>query len=301
MPRSRSQLRFTRRRLAKCLGAFAIIYISICGYFGATQVEKILAPRPDKPSDPGRMGMIYEDVRVPLSHAGAEISEPLYAYWVPAENPDAPIFLYLHGQDATRGKNLEHTESVHQCGYHVLVLDYRGYAESYGKESPSESKVYEDALAALKYLKLKYPSNPIFIYGHSLGGAVAIELATRSAAENTSGLIVESTFTSIMDMAGLRYNGFLRLLPIDRLLTERFDSASKIEFIKCPVLFIHGKEDSKVPHEMSQVLCDKAGELATIHLVDGADHEDSCLIGKVEYRKQISDFVSNCLGRTESR
>jgi len=299
MTLSRSQPRFTRRRLIICIGVFAIFYISICAYFWATQVEKILAPRSDMPSDPKRMGMTCEDVRVPLSRDGAEISEQLYAFWVPAENPDAPVFLYLHGQDATRGKNLEHTESFHQCGYHVLVVDYRGYAESYENEKPSEAKVYEDALAALNYLKDKVPSNKIFIYGHSLGGAVAIELATRNEAEGTAGLIVESTFTSIMDMSSLKYNGLLRLLPLDLLLTERFDSLSKIESIKRPVLFIHGKEDSKVPYEMSQALCDKAGELATLHLVDGADHEDCCLIGKVEYRKHVSDFVSNCLSRAE--
>jgi len=299
MTLDRLQSRFKRRRLITSVCVFAVIYFSLCAYFWATQVERILAPRSDMPSDPGRMGMIYKDVRVPLSGAGAGISEPLHAFWVPAENPDAPVFLYLHGQDATRGKNLEHVENFHQCGYHVLTVDYRGFAESYGKESPSESKVYEDAVAALNYLKGKSPLNRIFIYGHSLGGAVAIELATRTEAEGTAGLIVESTFTSIMDMSALKYNGLLRLLPVDHLLTERFDSLSKIESIQRPVLFIHGKEDSKVPYEMSQTLCDKAGELATIHLVDGADHEDCCLIGKVKYRKQVSDFVSNCLSRAE--
>ena len=100
-------------------------------------------------------------------------------------------------------------------------------------------------------------------------------------------------------MSALKYNGLLRLLPLDFLLTERFDSLSEIESIKRPVLFIHGKEDSKVPYTMSQTLCDKAGELARIHLVEGADHEDCCLIGKVEYRKQVSDFVSYCLSRAE--
>ena len=169
-------------------------------------------------------------------------------------------------------------------------------SESNHRVSP---KVYEDALAALNYLKNKCPSNPIFIYGHSLGGAVAIELATRTEAEEAAGLIVESTFTSISDMSALQYNGFLQLLPVDLLLTERFDSLSKIEFIRCPVHFIHGKEDSKVPCGMSQELCEKAGEFATIHLVDGADHEDCCLIGKVEYRKQIKKFVSSCLSRAE--
>ena len=103
-------------------------------------------------------------------------SDPLYAFWVPVENPEAPVFLYLHGQDATRGKNLEHTERFHQYGWNVLVVDYRGFGESYGKEQPSEAKVYEDALAALKYLKIDrgFASKKIFIYGHSLGGAVAI-------------------------------------------------------------------------------------------------------------------------------
>ena len=287
------------RRLIRFSGVLALLYISTCVYFRGTQVPKILAPLPDQPSHPKRMGMPSEDVRIPLPSDGQQAREPLYAFWVPAENPDAPVFLYLHGQDATRGKNLEHTETFHQCGYHVLVLDYRGYAESYGKESPSETKVYEDALASLNYLKDKFPSNKIFVYGHSLGGAVAIELATRTEAEDAAGLIVESTFTSISDMSALQYGGFLQLLPVDLLLTERFDSLSKIESIKCPVHFIHGKEDSKVPYRMSQELCEKAGELATIHLVDGADHEDCCLIGKVEYRKQITKFVSNCVSRAE--
>ncbi len=191
--------RFARRCLIIFVGVLAFIYISICVYFWGTQVDKILAPRPDMPSHPVRMGMPCEDVRIPLPFAGEKTSEPPYAFWVPAENPEAPVFLYLHGQDATRGKNLEHTENIHQCGWNVLVIDYRGFGESYGNETPSEAKVYEDALAALKYLKFDrgFPSNKIFIYGHSLGGAVAIDLATRKEAEDSTGLIVESAFSTV--------------------------------------------------------------------------------------------------------
>jgi pimeloyl-ACP methyl ester carboxylesterase len=185
------------------MGLLAIIVISICAYLRATQVDKIFAPRPDMPSNPERMGMDYFDVLIPLSLASAGNSEQLHAFWVPAENLDTPVILYLHGQDATRGKNLEHTENFHQCGYHVLVIDYRGFAESYGEQSPNESKVYEDASAALNYLlNGEFSSNPIFIYGHSLGGAVAIDLATRTEAEGTAGLTVESTFTSIHRITG---------------------------------------------------------------------------------------------------
>ncbi|MCA9034295.1 MAG: alpha/beta fold hydrolase [Planctomycetaceae bacterium] len=297
-PLCQSQSGSMVRRLKRSISVFVVAYVAICAYFRTTQVEKIFLPRSDIPSSPARMGMAHEDVRIPLSEGGADTDEQLYAFWVPADNADAPVILYLHGQDATRGKNLEHTESFHECGCHVLVVDYRGFAESYGIEAPSESKVYEDAVAALNYLRNQYPSNPIFIYGHSLGGAVAIELATRDEAEGAAGLIVESTFTSILDMSALQYSGFLQLLPIDLLLTERFDSLSKMDSIRCPVCLIHGKEDTRVPCRMSQELYERAGESATIHLVDGANHEDCCLIGKAEYRKQIREFVSNCLNRT---
>jgi uncharacterized protein len=104
-------------RLSNFLAAMALLYVSICVYFWATQVSKILAPLPDLSSHPTRMGMPCEDILIPLPPAGKQPGEPLHAFWVPAENPDAPVFLYLHGQDATRGKNLEHTETFHQCGY----------------------------------------------------------------------------------------------------------------------------------------------------------------------------------------
>ncbi len=210
------------------------------------------------------------------------------------------MILYLHGQEVTRGKNLIHAESFHQCGYHVLIVDYRGYAESCGKETPCEAKVYEDAVAALKYLKSKFPPERIFIHGHSLGGAIAIELAARPEAEGTAGLIVESSLTSIRDMCSQRYYGVLRLFPIDLILTERFDSVGKVDKIHRPILFIHGKEDAKIPCWMSQVLCEKAGDNAELLLIEGAGHVDCCLIGKVEYRTKIRDFVSRCLDQNHA-
>ncbi len=283
-----------KRRLLAGIGSFVVVYVSIALYFIAEQVALIFLPSADIPSNPARMGMQYEDLIIKPARNGVKANYQLHAFWVPSESADAPILLYLHGQEATRGKNLEHIETFHECGYNVLAIDYRGYAESFGTESPSESKVYEDASDALTYLKDKYPSNPIVIYGHSLGGAIAIELATRSEASDAVGLIVESTFTSISNMSALQYGGLLRLFPVDLLLTERFDSLSKIEFVKCPIHFIHGKADTKVPYRMSEELCEKAKGIATIHLVEGAGHEDCCLIDRIEYRRQVTEFVSAC-------
>jgi fermentation-respiration switch protein FrsA (DUF1100 family) len=245
------------------------------------------------------MGMDYDRVLIPILNSEDKKIGQLNAFWVPVENPEAPVFLYLHGQDATRGKNLEHTERFHQWGWNVLVIDYRGFGESYSDETPSEAKVYEDALAALRYLKVdrNIPPNKIFIFGHSLGGAVAIELATRSECSDTAGLIVESTFTSIREMSALRYGGFLQLLPISLLLTEKFDSLDKISSVKIPILFIHGLKDKKVPFEMTVKLHAKAGGSHSICLIDGAGHENCGSIGKVKYHKYLDAFVNSCTNK----
>lgn len=217
---------------------------------------------------------------------------------------DTPVLLYLHGQDATRGKHLDHTERFRQLGLNVLAIDYRGFAETYGEETPREATVYEDAEAALEYLTdvMKIPSNRIFIYGHSLGGAVAIELATREEAEGTAGVIVESTFTSISEMSARRYYGLLNLLPVDFLLTERFDSLSKIDLINRPLLIIHGTQDLKVPYKMSERLCAENksdGGSAELCLIDGAGHENCGSKDEYKYRETLKDFVATALKQAD--
>jgi len=282
------------RRWMALVTGFGLIYVSFGIYFWATQIDKVLAPRADMPSNPARMGLKHTDLQIPLVPSDGSAATTLPAFWIHAKAADSPILLYLHGQDATRGKNLEHAESFHQCGFHVLVIDYRGFAETFDKEQPSEAKVYEDALAALIYLKKNYPEHVIFIHGHSLGGAIAIELATRPEADGTAGLIVESTFTSVLDMSALKYYGLLRCLPVRLLLNQRFNSIDKIHRVERPILLIHGKNDSKIPYQMSLKLFEKAKKWSTLCLIEGADHADCCLIGKVEYQQQIADFVSKC-------
>jgi fermentation-respiration switch protein FrsA (DUF1100 family) len=120
---------------------------------------------------------------------------------------------------------------------------------------------------------------------------------TCTLSSDLAGLIVESTFTSIYDMTALRYCGMLRLLPISLLLTEKFDSLSKIHLVKLPILFIHGKNDKKVPCEMSERLHKAAGGVHALCLIDGAGHENCGSIGKVQYRKCLEDFVATCTSK----
>ena len=236
------------------------------------------------------MGMPYEDVAIPVG-SGPEKGE-IHGFWVPADSTNAPVFLYLHGNDSTIGKNLEHSQRLHQLGYHVLLIDYRGFGKSFGTTQPSESKVYEDAQAAWNYLMGSKGFQPqrSFIYGHSLGGAIAIELAINQPL--AAGLITECTFTSSLDMSAEKYNGLLRLLPMDLLLNQRFESIEKIDKLEIPVLFMHGTSDAKIPYTMTEQLYAVAPDPKKLLLIEGGGHANSGSIGWVEYKNKVTEFVS---------
>ena len=201
-----------------------------------------------------------------------------------------PTLLYMHGNDQNIGYDHDVNNAVrmHGQGYNVLMIDYRGYGKSMGGE-PSEAKVYEDAEAACNYL-LKRRSMPqrTFIYGHSLGGAIAIDLAMHHP--EAAGLIVESTFTSMSDM-GRREYSYLNYMPVNWLLNQRFDSLGKVGRLKIPVLFIHGTLDKKVPWQMSRRLFDKTPQPKYLQLIEGGRHSNNSSIAWLKYRDALNAFV----------
>lgn len=148
------------------------------------------------------------------------------------------------------GDSAYNTARLRRIGFSVLAIDYRGFGRSRGA-FPSEAQVYEDAQAGWEDLKTRHAdAKRRFVYGHSLGGAVAIDLTARNP--DIGGLIGESSFTSIGDLA--RDIHGLGLLPLDWLLTQRFDSLAKIGSIAMPMLFLHGSADATVPVSMGERL-----------------------------------------------
>lgn len=274
----------TARRLLLLAGISALLYLFVCAYMWATQKRHIFKPSALLQTTPDRNGMRYQEVRIPSGN-GAERGE-LYGWWIPAEQADAPSLLYLHGNFRNISNNPGHVTRLHGMGYSLLLVDYRGYGKSSGGE-PTEFKVYEDAEAAWSYMlkQLAVPPQRAFIYGLSLGGSIAIDLAVRHP--ETAGLIAENTFTSMADM-GKRDYGYL---PVDWLLTQRFDSLSKVGGLKIPVLFIHGTWDRKVPHQMSQQLFDKAPQPKFMKLIEGGEHINNSSVAWVEYRDTLNAFV----------
>ena len=167
----------------------------------------------------------------------------------------------------------------------VFVAGYRGYGRCEGR--PSEEGLYADARAAWRWLTTvgRYPPDRIVVFGKSLGGAVAVDLATEV---DPAGLIVESSFTSIPEMASKHYP----FVPA-ALIRTRMDSSSKIGGIGCPKLFIHSKADEVVPFEFGQRLYEEAVEPKDFFEIEGAGHNETWLVGGSRYFEAIRRFVQS--------
>jgi hypothetical protein len=135
---------------------------------------------------------------------------------------------------------------------------------------------------------LRIRPGDISIYGHSLGGAVAINLAI--ARPEARGVIAEATFTSIADMG--RRSKLYRLLPLGLITHQRFDSINKVNRLKVPVLYIHGTEDRKVPPEMSRELYNRTTSSKQLILISGGSHNNSASVGGETYLQAVRSFVN---------
>jgi uncharacterized protein len=199
--------------------------------------------------------------------------------------PDSPmVLLWFHGNAENIGMGLEHMSAQAPLGVNVFELDYRGYGRSEG--SPDEVGVYRDAEAAYSYLTEGRHFDPqkIFIYGHSLGGAVAVNLAS---SHECGGLIVESSFTSVPEMARHIY----RFPMAERIPKSRFDSLGTIARVKVPVLIIHGTRDQVIPFEMGRRLYEAARKPKAFFPIEGAGHDDAYIVGGRLYFDRLKAFI----------
>ncbi len=265
----------------------AIAYLAACLYLYFQQTRFIFFPSSAIEVTPKAFNLKYQEVWIPVTAASGKV-EKIHGWWIPAAKPNAKVLLYLHGNGVNIGANAAHADRFHRMGFAVLIIDYRGYGLSEGS-FPNETSVYLDAATAWNYLVKQRQIQPsdIFIYGHSLGGAIAINLAVQQP--KAAGLIVESSFSSIQNVVNLR-NQF-RLFPVSFILNQRFDSISKVKNLRIPVLFIHGTDDFVVPVTMSEQLYATAPEPKQLLIVPNAGHNDVAEVAGWQYFKTVQKFV----------
>ena len=268
-------------------GVLAIAYIAACLFLFLRQTYLIFKPPTAIRSTPESFNLDYQEIWLPVSTASGKTSQ-IHAWWIPAATPEAPVWLFLHGNGSNIGDEVKRAFCFHQLGFSILLIDYRGYGRS-EDQFPTESSVYEDVETAWNYLTQvrQIPAEKIFIYGHSLGGAIAIDLAQQHP--EIAGLAVEGTFTSMRSMVDHKYQFWM--FPVDLLLNQRFDSLNKVRSLQIPVLFMHGTADREVPAHMSQALFAAASEPKKLLLVPEAGHHNVCELGGAEYLQAVQWLV----------
>jgi fermentation-respiration switch protein FrsA (DUF1100 family) len=196
------------------------------------------------------------------------------------------VLLWFHGNAGNLSHRYDMIRMLMNIPVNILIIDYRGYGKSEG--TPSEQGLYEDARAAWDYLTAERGIAPgrVIIFGKSLGGVPAIDLAGRVKA---AGLIVQSSFTSASDVAAA-------ILPIYPrfLLRTKMDSRRKISNVSCPKLFIHSRADEVIPYELGRRLYEAAPEPKQFYEVRRAPHNSTHLVGGEGYLKALRDFINSC-------
>ena len=265
----------------------ASIYLAACIYLYRQQGRFIYFPSSVIETTPKAFNLDFQEVWLPVTTADGKV-EKIHGWWIPAATAKAKTVLYLHGNGVNIGANAAHAHRFHQMGFAVLIIDYRGYGRSEGS-FPSENNVYQDATTAWNYLVKQRqiaPSN-IILYGHSLGGAIAINLATQHP--EAARLIVDSSFTSIAEIGNNR--PLFKLFPINLILNQRFESVKKVKLIKMPVLFIHGTDDTVIPVNMSKQLYMAAPNPKQLFIVPSAGHNNTAKTAGLKYFEVVKNFV----------
>jgi uncharacterized protein len=271
---------------ATLLALLAVALFGGCASLDVQQRKWIFMPSAVDPWAPGRADGL-DDVWITLDSTETGKPARLHAVWLEGERPDAPVLLYLHGARRTVDGSVFRMRRMQELGFAVLAVDYRGFGRS-TDELPSEAIVHEDARAAWDWLARQHPGRDRYIFGHSLGGAIAVHLASEVPdADGLKGLIVEGTFTSIPDVFQSFKWGWL---PITPLITQKFDAAERITRVKVPVLVVHGSRDSLIRPELGRGLYERATAPKRFVLVEGGTHYSTNGIGQTQYRDALRDL-----------
>jgi uncharacterized protein len=253
----------------------------VAGGFYVMQPAMVFLPSRELAASPADWGLDYEDVWLQ-----AEDGVRLHAWYLP--RPGARrVLLFFHGNAGNISHRQASLEIFHRLGLNLLILDYRGYGRSEGR--PSEAGLYRDARAAWDHLvEVRGVAPPdIVLFGRSLGGAVAAQLASQV---QPGALTLESTFSSARDLVREIYP------LLSWLIVRRFelDTVARLARVRCPVLVLHSPDDEIIPFELGRRVYEAAPEPKAFHELRG-DHNGGFLLSQPGYERGLAGFLSDQL------
>ncbi|CAF1213376.1 unnamed protein product [Rotaria sp. Silwood1] len=284
-------------------GNFILIIFILCGIlFSLYGLQDALLYQPNEPDTARTIVLTPEIYQLPYEIIIIETSdnEKLHGYLIKQNNhsDQCETLIFFHGNAGNIGHRLQNAHLLYQaCNINILLFDYRGYGKSTGR--PSESGLYIDAQAVYDYVRKRTDLNQekIFFFGRSLGGAVALHLASHLAETNTTlplyCIILENTFTSIPDMAKKLFQFFLLDYIPTWCYKNVFASIKKIRHIKVPILFLSGAQDELVPSQMMQKLHEESTSLKKQFIIFSDGQHNTTWLSH-NYTDQIYRFLHEC-------
>lgn len=248
---------------------FGAIVLGV-GLLWALQERMIYPSTREVSTSPRELGLDFEDVEITTPDG-----ERLHGWWIPPAGPARGVVLYCHGNGGNVANVMGLLPALHARDLAVLAFDYRGYGRSTGR--PNEAGTYVDAAAAHDYLVTQRGVAPdrVLLWGRSLGGAIvlhlAVDLSARDAAERPAGLVLESTFSSLPDVAA----GHFPVLPVRWLIRPQYRSIDRIGDLKVPLIQAHAEEDEIVPYALGRALHEAAPEPKRFVTVAGGHNVSS--------------------------
>ncbi len=265
--------------------------LSSCAWWDVKQRQLALRPTPGAPPPTAQWqpNDTRYSVQVPASDGSAR-TEALALWWLPHPSPHAPALLYLHGTFRHLGQNLPKIDALREAGFAVLAVDYRGWGES-AAIVPTEDSIHADAAVAWEALRQRQPqAGRRVIFGHSMGGAVAVALASRlQHGRDYGALILESTFTRMPDVAAQA--GFWGRLAAS-ITSLEFDALSRMGKVDAPVLMLHGSADHTVPVALGRRLRDAARPGVRWVEVPGGTHSRLHSEAPALYRQALQELMA---------
>lgn len=248
------------------------------------QRQRVFLPGryPDGIWDPAPFGLHVRDCWFTASD-GVD----LHGWWIPRRRARGTI-LFCHGNTGSIAHQIGVLRHLGRLRANVFAFDYRGYGRSAGR--PSEKGLFLDVRAAHRYLAgpLGQAPESILLFGHSLGGAVAIDAALDCA---VAGLLAQSTFTHVRAAARSVFPG----LPLHWVARRQFRSIDKVGSVTIPKLFVHGDADGTLPLSQARELLAAAAEPKDLYVVRHGGHNDVHRHGGLQYLRRIGRFRDRCL------
>jgi len=271
--------------LASVLSLCALLAAG-CSTLDERQREWIFQPSDSSWGNTATMAKGMEDVWIDFQSSTTGEPARLHGLWLGGapETTDTPVLLYLHGARYNVAGSAPRIQRMHELGFSVVAVAYSSIGKS-SKALPSEESAREDARAAWTWLAARHPKQHRYIFGHSLGGAIGIDLAAH--VNDESGVIVESTFTSIADVvSGFKWGW----LPFGPFITQRFEAINTVKNISAPLLVVHGTADSLINPTLGRKLYDAATVPKLFVLVEGGSHHDTNSVGESQYRAALAQL-----------